>query len=147
MTADMLDVSTHFRFGENWSRYADLVDERRIADAIDSVSGLVGDLSGKTFLDIGSGSGLFSVAALRLGASRVVAIDIDEDSVATTRRLLSKEERTNWTAERMSVFDVAVCAIAGVARTKSPADTSQEDLRIIVFSPPRTRTTSGLRGG
>lgn len=106
MTADLLDVSTHFRFGENWSNYADLVDERRIGDAVDSVRALVGDLSGKTFLDIGSGSGLFSVAALRLGASEVVACDIDADSVATTRRLLSGEERKDWRAEQMSVFDV-----------------------------------------
>src|SRR5262245_65599720 len=91
---DLLDVSTHFRFGQNWADYSKLVDERRINDAVDSVRGLVGDLKGKTFLDIGSGSGLFSVSALRLGAKQVVATDIDEDSVATTRKLLSREGRS-----------------------------------------------------
>ena len=106
MTADLLDVSTHFRFGENWADYADLVDERRIREAMDSIRRLVGDIEGKTFLDIGSGSGLFSVAALRLGASEVLAIDLDEMSVATTRKLLEREGGALWRAEQMSVFDL-----------------------------------------
>lgn len=103
---DLLDVSTHFRFGENWADYANLVDERRIEDARSSVEALVGDLSGKTFLDIGSGSGLFSVGALRLGAAQVLAVDIDEESVATTRKLLQREKGHLWRAERISVFDL-----------------------------------------
>jgi SAM-dependent methyltransferase len=103
---DLLDVSTHFRFGENWADYSKLIDERRIADAIESVERLCGDLSGKTFLDIGSGSGLFSVSALRLGAREVLALDIDADSVATTRKLLSQEDKRNWRAEQISVFDL-----------------------------------------
>jgi 2-polyprenyl-3-methyl-5-hydroxy-6-metoxy-1,4-benzoquinol methylase len=103
---DLLDVSTHFRFGQNWADYSKLVDERRIADARHSVESLCGDLTGKTFLDIGSGSGLFSVSALRLGAKEVVAVDIDEDSVATTRKLLTKEGLENWRAERISVFEL-----------------------------------------
>ena len=106
MSEDLLDVSTHFRFGENWAGYATLVDDQRLAVARDSVKELVGDLSGKSFLDIGSGSGLFSVAALRLGATRVLAVDIDEDSVATTRRLLETEPAAAWRAELISVFDL-----------------------------------------
>lgn len=106
MGGDLLDVSTHFRFGENWAQYSKLVDDRRIADATDSVRRLVGDLAGKSFLDVGSGSGLFSLGALRLGAKEVLALDIDEDSVATTRKQLSKEPSTNWSAERISVFDL-----------------------------------------
>src|SRR5205085_4127884 len=104
--ADLIDVSTHFRFGQNWADYSKLVDERRIADARVSVESLCGDLSGKTFLDIGSGSGLFSVSALRLGAREVLALDIDADSVATTRKLLSQEDKRNWRAEQISVFDL-----------------------------------------
>jgi 2-polyprenyl-6-hydroxyphenyl methylase/3-demethylubiquinone-9 3-methyltransferase len=106
MSEDLLDVSSHFRFGENWADYAELVDERRIAGAQESVEALVGDLKGKSFLDIGSGSGLFSVAALRLGAAEVVAVDIDEESIATTRKLLSREFHKKWRAEQISVFDL-----------------------------------------
>lgn len=106
MTADLQDVSTHFRFGENWADYSRLVDEQRIAAACESVRTLAGDLRGKSFLDIGSGSGLFSLAALRLGAREVLAIDIDPDSTATTRNLLSRETDGRWRAEQLSVFDL-----------------------------------------
>jgi 2-polyprenyl-6-hydroxyphenyl methylase/3-demethylubiquinone-9 3-methyltransferase len=106
MSEDLLDLSTHFRFGENWAGYSELVDDRRIAAARESVARLVGDLGGKSFLDIGSGSGLFSVAALRLGAGEVLATDIDPDSVATTRKLLSREGGS-WRAQQVSVFDLA----------------------------------------
>ena len=105
MSEDLLEASSHFKFGENWAQYSELVGDDRITAAVDSVEALVGDLSGKSFLDIGSGSGLFSVAALRLGARQVLAVDLDADSVATTRKLLDRE-RGNWRAERISVFDL-----------------------------------------
>jgi SAM-dependent methyltransferase len=106
-TVDLTDRATHFDFGKNWANYSRLVDQDRIETAVDSVRGLVGDLRGKTFLDIGSGSGLFSLSALHLGASHVTATDIDEDSTATTRSMLQTfGDPTRWTAERISVFDL-----------------------------------------
>ncbi len=41
---------------------------------------------GERVLDVGCGSGILSIAALRLGAESAVAIDIEEDAVAVTRR-------------------------------------------------------------
>jgi 2-polyprenyl-6-hydroxyphenyl methylase/3-demethylubiquinone-9 3-methyltransferase len=107
-TSDLTDRSQHFDFGKNWAGYSRLIDEKRREAAEESVKRLVPDIEGKSFLDIGSGSGLFSLAALRLGAGRVVALDIDEDSVATTRKLLAGEgEEGRWTAARASVFDLS----------------------------------------
>jgi 2-polyprenyl-6-hydroxyphenyl methylase/3-demethylubiquinone-9 3-methyltransferase len=64
-------------------------------------------LSGRTFLDIGCGSGLHALAALRLGAAQVAAIDLDPDSVATSRRVLTTLwGRSNWSVEPLSVFDL-----------------------------------------
>jgi 2-polyprenyl-6-hydroxyphenyl methylase/3-demethylubiquinone-9 3-methyltransferase len=64
-------------------------------------------LSGRSFLDVGSGSGLSSLAALRLGASSVTAFDYDEQSVACCeelkRRYLPADEL--WRVERGSVLD------------------------------------------
>lgn len=106
-TADLTDRSTHFDFGKNWANYSKIVDQSRIDAAVDSVRALVGDLRGKTFLDVGSGSGLFSLSALHLGASHVTATDLDEDSTATTRSMLqSFGDPSRWTAERISVFDL-----------------------------------------
>jgi SAM-dependent methyltransferase len=102
---DLTSRAAHFDFGKNWADYAALIDHERMEVATESVQRLVPDIAGKTFLDIGSGSGLFSLAAMRLGATRIHAIDIDEDSVATTRKLLeTQEEKERWSVERRSVF-------------------------------------------
>ena len=72
-----------FKFGENWSRFLQVLDEERIAEAVNSMKQLLGveSLAGKTFLDAGSGSGLFSLAARKLGA-RVSSFDFDPQSVS-----------------------------------------------------------------
>ena len=73
-----------FPFGRNWREFVEGLDERRIQRAERSVAELLGTvrLDGKRFLDAGCGSGLFSLAALRLGAAEVVSFDYDADSVA-----------------------------------------------------------------
>jgi len=85
------------------------VDEERLAAAENRLASLLGtrDLSGRTFLDIGCGSGLHSLAALRLRASRIVAIDIDPASVAAAQSVLDAfwaDSNTSVTAA--SVFDL-----------------------------------------
>ncbi|MGH7073375.1 MAG: class I SAM-dependent methyltransferase, partial [Stellaceae bacterium] len=78
-----------------------------IAMAIEGLRRLCPDISGRTFLDIGCGSGLSSLAALRLGATRVLATDIDENSVKTTRSVLSRyAPNGNWSVMECSVFEL-----------------------------------------
>jgi ribosomal protein L11 methyltransferase len=43
------------------------------------------DLSGKNLIDYGCGSGILAIAALKLGASRVIGVDIDEQALIATR--------------------------------------------------------------
>jgi 2-polyprenyl-6-hydroxyphenyl methylase/3-demethylubiquinone-9 3-methyltransferase len=78
-----------FEFGKNWQRFLDLFSERRVRTATDSIRDFTGltDLKGKTFVDVGCGSGLFSLAANRLGAERLVSFDVDEFSVRCRRHL------------------------------------------------------------
>jgi SAM-dependent methyltransferase len=108
MGRDLKDVETHFAFGANWASYADRIDDSRIAGAVGALQRLAGgDLRGKTFLDIGSGSGLHSLAALRLGAARVLALDVDPQSVATTRAVLERfAPGAAWAVEPLSVFEL-----------------------------------------
>jgi 2-polyprenyl-6-hydroxyphenyl methylase/3-demethylubiquinone-9 3-methyltransferase len=103
----LTDRNTHFEFGQNWRDYSKTVDQAKINAAVDGLRKLFPDgLSGKTFLDIGCGSGLHSLAAMLLGAASVVAADIDENSVSTTRELLSKYgPAANWRADIVSLFD------------------------------------------
>jgi SAM-dependent methyltransferase len=98
-----------FAFGENWLRYLRVVDERRIEDAVASLTAAleVTGLAGRTFLDIGCGSGLFSLAAQRLGA-RVHSFDHDPESVAACRELRRRfAPESDWTIERGSILDDA----------------------------------------
>jgi 2-polyprenyl-3-methyl-5-hydroxy-6-metoxy-1,4-benzoquinol methylase len=105
----LLERETHFAFGENWRDYSKTIDQKRIDSAIAGVRKLLPDgLAGKTFLDIGCGSGLHALAALSLGAAEVTAIDIDENSVSTTQGLLTRHApNLNWTAKVASIFDAS----------------------------------------
>jgi len=97
-----------FEFGKNWSHFLAVLDETRISKAEESLKRMlqVENLSGKRFLDAGSGSGLFSLAARRLGAS-VHSFDYDSRSVACTAELKRRffPDGTNWTVEEASVLD------------------------------------------
>lgn len=98
----------HFEFGKNWESFTELVDDGRVRQAEESLRRLV-DVEGKRFLDIGSGSGLFSVAAISLGATRVLAVDIDEYSTAATTKLVERyadSKKVAWDAQQISVFDL-----------------------------------------
>ena len=79
---------TRFAFGKNWQSFLAELDDDRIEHAIGSLKQLLGvqTLEGKRFMDLRSGSGLFSLAAHRLGAE-VVSIDYDRFSVACTEEL------------------------------------------------------------
>lgn len=99
-----------FEFGKNWSRFLAVLDDAGIARAEESLKTMleVDDLEEKSFLDIGSGSGLFSLAARRLGA-RVLSFDYDPQSVASTTKLRSEyfPGDENWKIEEGSALDVA----------------------------------------
>jgi 2-polyprenyl-6-hydroxyphenyl methylase/3-demethylubiquinone-9 3-methyltransferase len=97
-----------FEFGANWSAFLGSLTPQRIEVAVRSLQQMLGvqDLRGKRFLDIGSGSGLFSLAARQLGAS-VRSFDYDPRSVECARELKSRyfREDADWTIEEGSVLD------------------------------------------
>jgi len=98
-----------FEFGKNWQRFLSVLNEERIVEAEKSLKQMleIDDLKEKSFLDIGSGSGLFSLAARRLGA-RVHSFDYDTFSVACTLELKRRyfPNDANWTIEQGSVLDM-----------------------------------------
>lgn len=99
---------TRFAFGRNWASFLETLDEGRIQIAVASLQQLLktSDLSGQTFLDMGCGSGLFSLAAYRLGA-RVTSIDFDPGSVACAETLRSRfaDDAGRWTINGGSALD------------------------------------------
>lgn len=102
------DPKVRFEFGENWQSYLRGISQERERGAEQSLTEMLGmnDLRGQRFLDVGCGSGLFSLSARRLGAE-VYSFDYDEQSVACARYL--KEKYFNgdpcWHIERGSVLD------------------------------------------
>jgi 2-polyprenyl-3-methyl-5-hydroxy-6-metoxy-1,4-benzoquinol methylase len=89
-----------FKFGENWAGFLNNLSEQRILEAEKSLIQMleVTDFQGRRFLDIGSGSGLFSLAAMRLGASEVLSFDYDPESVRCAETLKQRffPGTSNW---------------------------------------------------
>ena len=103
-----LAESLRFPFGANWRCFLETVDDRIIDEAVHSLRVQLGtdSLAQRTFLDLGSGSGLFSLAAWRLGAC-VVSVDLDPESVACTAELKRRAggEESRWRVIHGSALD------------------------------------------
>src|SRR6266478_3625484 len=105
-----------FRFGRNWARFLKRLNQARIAESEKNLMEFLGKeaLEGKAFLDVGSGSGLSSLAARRLGAA-VTSFDYDGQSVACTEELRRRylPDDPSWKIEHGSVLDIKYLAGLG----------------------------------
>jgi 2-polyprenyl-6-hydroxyphenyl methylase/3-demethylubiquinone-9 3-methyltransferase len=103
-----VESGERFEFGKNWSAFLSVLDDDRIEKAVASLRDMleVETLEGKSFLDIGSGSGLFSLAARKLGA-KVHSFDFDSSSFACTKTLRERyfPNDPNWRVEQGSALD------------------------------------------
>ena len=105
-----------FSFGRNWASFLKRLNEARIAEAEKNLIEFLGEksLAGRSFLDVGSGSGLSSLAARRLGAT-VTSFDYDSQSVACTEELRRRylPDDPSWIVEQGSVLDTEYLAGLG----------------------------------
>jgi len=105
-----IESGDRFTFGANWASFLNTLDDDRISAAEGSLREWLGvtDLKGLRFVDVGCGSGLFSLAARRLGA-RVHSFDFDPQSVGCARVLRDRYFRgdTDWMIDEGSVLDTA----------------------------------------
>src|SRR5437762_5931819 len=111
-----VESGERFEFGKNWAAFLAVLDDERIARAEGSLKDMleVDDLQGKTFLDIGSGSGLFSLAARKMGA-KVHSFDFDINSFACTQELRNRyfAGDPDWRVEQGSALDADYVASVG----------------------------------
>jgi 2-polyprenyl-6-hydroxyphenyl methylase/3-demethylubiquinone-9 3-methyltransferase len=102
------DSKSRFEFGKNWLNFIRNLTEESILEAEKSLKEKLGvaDLNDKIFLDVGCGSGLFSLAAYRLGA-KVLSFDYDIASVNCALILKDKHAKgsEHWSIEQGSVLD------------------------------------------
>ena len=104
----MSSTDGHFHFGRNWEAYSErFLDEERLAEAQRSLDDLIGAgrISGRRFLDVGCGAGIFSIAAARLGAREVVGIDVDPRCVEVARRNAERFAAARPRFEVVSILD------------------------------------------
>ena len=110
-----------FAFGENWRNFSKRLTNEDYLNAKKSVRELVGDLTGKTVLDIGCGSGLFSIAASALGAKKVVGFDYDPQCVSTAKDML--EHIRPWDSKiRADLIEFSANSILNDDLAVEPAD-------------------------
>lgn len=111
-----VESGARFEFGKNWSHFLEHLDDDRIRIATEALQERLGvtSLEGKTFLDVGSGSGLMSLAARNLGAT-VRSFDYDPASVACTTELRRRyhPDDSAWTVTEGSVLDTSFLASLG----------------------------------
>jgi len=106
-----LPLEDRFRFGRNWRDFLASLTPERIRAAEESLTTHLGPLKGKRFLDVGSGSGLFSLAARNLGAE-VTSFDYDPDSVACANFLRERfhPQDGGWRVFQGSALDAPMLA-------------------------------------
>ena len=99
----------NFNFGGNWEKFTVDINEENIRQAIESLQNAlkIKSLEGKTFIDVGCGSGLFSLAAVRLKADKIISFDYSAGSVNAAKSLKEKycKGDENWTIMSGSVLD------------------------------------------
>ena len=98
----------YFDFGENWSNYLHDVDDDRVSLAMKNINDALGDnfIRDKSFLDIGCGSGIHSLAALKLNAKYVKSFDINKKNIINTKKIISKFwEKNNYDVEVMNILE------------------------------------------
>ena len=104
----MNEDSISFSFGKNWGDYLKTVTGQEIDSAKRDIAEWLGTdfVSGKVVVDIGSGSGIHSLAFYLLGAKEIYSFDSDQHSVEATRALWEKEGRPeNWVISHGSILD------------------------------------------
>ena len=114
--ATEVKAGVRFPFGDNWLRFLSTLTDDKLTEATHSLQEMlrVSSLEGLSFLDVGCGSGLFSLAARRLGA-RVHSLDNDPQSVACANELKRRylPGDAGWTIENGSVLDESYLAGLG----------------------------------
>jgi cyclopropane fatty-acyl-phospholipid synthase-like methyltransferase len=100
--------TSRFGFGRNWKTF---VDEYLTRDRIETAKESLQEfyhtaIDGATFIDVGCGSGLFSLAAVELGATSVHSFDYDDESVQTARKVRDEyAPESDWRIEQGDILD------------------------------------------
>lgn len=104
-----------FDFGKNWQKFSNTVTDKDFEVAKQSLKGLFGKngLQRKNFIDVGCGSGLFSIAAKQLGAKKTVGIDILPSSIQCSQDNATKYNVSDVDFHLKSALDPSINELGG----------------------------------
>lgn len=99
-----------FSFGKNWVNYVkNFVDWEKLKDAEKSLLKYLNekDYKDKVFIDVGCGSGIFSLGAINLGTKKTISFDIDSFSIKATRLIKEKylNKKADWEIFKGDILD------------------------------------------
>lgn len=98
-----------FSFGKNWNQFLKKFSTQKLKLAETSLTNFTGlkTFKNKIFIDVGCGSGLFSLASIKLNAKKVISIDVDDDSIECAKFLRNKYNINSkkWVIKKGSVLD------------------------------------------
>jgi len=105
-----MPLEKRFTFGKNWSKFVDshfnperLEGSVRVFQDFTSLQAL----SSKTFIDVGCGSGLHSLAAHKMAAKKITSFDFDPQAVDATVKLKTiAGSPSNWEINQGSILDL-----------------------------------------
>jgi len=123
--SDILTAGSPDRFGYEWHRYAEMRPEYEEQFRDWTVHLQPEDWRGKTFLDVGCGTGRNSYWPMTYGAAGGKAIDVDDASLAVARRNLapfpamSVEKKSAYEIDESDAYDV-VFSIGVIHHLQSP---------------------------
>jgi SAM-dependent methyltransferase len=103
-------LNAHFEFGKNWETFLKNIDEESVQQAMVDIAAFLSpsQVKGRTFVDIGCGSGLSSLAAYRLGASKIYSYDIDPVNIRNAehiKTLFKVPKDFPWVSDVASIVD------------------------------------------
>ncbi len=111
-----MEVKQTFSFGKNWAEFLKSITDEKLGIAATSLKDFLGldNLAGKSFLDIGCGSGIFSYAASSLDAAKIVSFDVDPFSVQCCEQMRHKaNDPAHWQIYHGSILDTDVVSKFG----------------------------------
>jgi toxoflavin synthase len=105
-----------------------------------STFSLVGDLAGRSVVDLACGEGIYARKLIEAGAERVVGVDISSEMIGLARQAETAQPRgvryvvaNVATVELGEVFDVAFCSyLFNYARTRAELRTLLESVHRLV---------------
>lgn len=107
----MKKESGQFAFGKNWKKFiannkileVSRQSEKYLADFLLPLS-----IQNKSFIDVGCGSGVHSLAAKNLGVANILSVDIDQDSVDCCLSLKDQfGQEADWEVKKASILDLS----------------------------------------